>query len=357
MNMKKKNIMIKLLNIFLFVSTASCAGSDFSYLNNTAKNVILFIGDGMGENHIKNSEVYLDKKMFFTSFEKQGYVSTDSKTPFVPTDSAAAATAMATGKKVENGNISFYNNKYIKTISELLKENNYGVGIVTTDSLDGATPSAFSSHSNNRNESDNIIKGQLQSNIDLFLGAGYSTYSSYQEQFKNKGYLLVNTFSQLNFTNEKVFGCFEKINKFNNDNDLPRLSDLVNYATHYMENKYPNGYFLMIEGAHIDKRSHDNDIISMIEYLDEFDNAIKTAVDLVNKEDTCFIVTADHETGGLSFSDNRELISNDLYSTTSHTDVDVKYYIELDNDEINKLPFNIDNTDIYNICKSIFNIR
>ena len=124
------------INVYRYASKNK---DDFSYLSNKANKVILFIGDGMGVNHIENTELYLDKEMFFMSFEKKGYVNTFSKNTFWPTDSAAAATAMATGKKVYNTHVgSSFGKPYI-SISEIAKENGLGVGIVTTDTLTGET--------------------------------------------------------------------------------------------------------------------------------------------------------------------------------------------------------------------------
>ena len=117
---------------------------DFSFLEDDAKKVILFIGDGMGQNHIANTELYLDKDLFFTSFSKQGFVNTYSKNTYWPTDSAAAATAMATGQKVYNTHVGASFGIPITSITEIAKEAGLGVGIVTTDTLAGATPAGFS---------------------------------------------------------------------------------------------------------------------------------------------------------------------------------------------------------------------
>ena len=111
----------------------------------------------MGENHIKISSLFLDVEPIFNSFNKDGYVTTFSKNLFIPTDSAAAATALATGKKVNNKEIAYHKGEYIDSISDYAKSQGYGVGIVTTDSLAGATPAAFSSNASNRSNTDEII--------------------------------------------------------------------------------------------------------------------------------------------------------------------------------------------------------
>ncbi len=327
--------------------------NDFHNLQQKADKVILFIGDGMGENHIEIGKKYLNQKMVFESFRYQGYMTTFSNAIFSPTDSAASATAMATGQKVDNGEISKHQNKNLLTISEYAKNLKKGVGIVTTDSLTGATPACFSSHAKSRHDKEDIIKGQINSNIDMFLGAGYDDYLSYQKQLENNRYLFTNHFNRLTIKEEKIFGCFKEVANYNHQNETPTLVNLVAFAIDFMESKYPTGYFLMIESAHIDKMSHQNEIFKMIEYLDEFNSAIQYAYERLSKNsDTAFIVTADHETGNLlNFTGTKEEVSNKLYRRKNHSRKKVKFFLQLPLDDDSLIiPFNIDNTDIYKIC-------
>ena len=83
-----------------------------------------------------------------------------------------------------------------KTAYEIAKENGLGVGIVTTDTLTGATPASFSAHAKKRSNADEIVNSQLQNNIDLYLGSGKETYVNYEEKFVSKGYEFV-TVSEL----------------------------------------------------------------------------------------------------------------------------------------------------------------
>ena len=109
----------------------------------------------------------------------------------------------------------------------------------------------------------------------------------------------------------------------------------------------------MIESAHIDKMSHQNEIFKMIEYLDEFNSAIQYAYERLSKNsDTAFIVTADHETGNLlNFTGTKEEVSNKLYRRKKHSRKKVKFFLQLPLDDDSLIiPFNIDNTDIYKIC-------
>lgn len=327
--------------------------NSFDNLQQKAEKVILCIGDGMGENHIEIGKKYLNQKMIFESFDYQGYMTTFSNAIFSPTDSAAAATAMATGQKVNNGEISKHKNENLLTISEYVKSLNKGIGIVTTDSLAGATPACFSSHAKSRDDVEDIINGQINSGIDLFFGAGYTDYLPYQNQLENKQYLFTNQFDQLSMHAEKVFGCFKEIVNYQHQNDTPTLVNLVAFAINFMESKYPEGYFLMIEAAHIDKMSHQNEIFKMIEYLDEFNHAIQYAYEKLSKNtNTAFIVTADHETGNLPhFTGTKEEINNKLYRRKNHSRKKVKFFLQFPFDvDSSTIPSKIDNTDIYNIC-------
>ena len=367
--MKKIKIILNIFiftvlsGIIIFLATAGIINisrsnlentDDFYYLTGDAKKVILFIGDGMGENHIKNGEMYFERDLF-SSFAKEGYVSTHSKNTFYPTDSAAAATALATGKKTYNTRVAMYNGKNLKSISEYAKENNLGVGIVTTDTLSGATPSGFSAHAKKRSYEDDIINSQLQGNIDLYLGAGYESYINYKENFEEKGYSFISSYSKLTTTDSKLIASFPQINNYTTENDLPTLPLLTEYAINYMEQNYPDGYFLMIEGAHIDKMSHNNDIFSMLQYLDEFEHSVSYALETFqNNSDVCIIVTADHETGKLDLAESKDLISDNLYNRRKHSARNVKYFIyQKNNTDINKIQYLIDNTDIHKICKKL----
>lgn len=330
--------------------------NNYSYLNNESNKVILFIGDGMGENHIKISSLFLNIEPIFNSFNKDGYVTTFSKNLFIPTDSAAAATALATGKKVNNKEIAYHKGEYIDSISDYAKSQGYGVGIVTTDSLAGATPAAFSSNASNRSNTDEIINSQLTSNIDLFLGSGSNTYAAYKDMFMKSGYTYIDRYTNLTLTNKKLIGVFSKINNYTSDKENPTLPILTEYAINYFEKNFPNGYFIMVEAAHIDKMSHDNNIYDMIKYFDEFNNSIKIAYEkLSSYSKTSIIVTADHETGNLKETQKATNVTNDLYRSSGHTSKKVKYYMYNKNNIFKDVNKKIDNTDIYKICKALLN--
>lgn len=323
--------------------------------NQEIKNVILIIGDGMGENHVENAVTYfeLEQPSFFDG--RTGNLATKSADNEV-TDSAAAATALATGNKVNNGEVARHDGKDLTSISELAKKAGKRVGVVTTDTLDGATPAAFSSHANNRSNSLDILRGQAVSGIDLFMGESSSTYTFYSSLFEENGYTL--HFSQTGLENylqcEKLFVTLPNIRSqyAPNCEHHFQLKDMAAFAVEYLNND--DGYFLMIEGAYIDKYSHSNLLQeAMCETRSLFDT-VEYLRGVVG-DDTAIIITADHETGKLEKGATMYEMSDDLYGSSSHTNRDVPLFVHNFNLQIkdNKTP---QNTVVFDICKKLLKL-
>lgn len=335
--------------------------TDFSSLTGLASKTVLFIGDGMGENHIKTTETYYGERAFMRSLGADGFVTTFSNNVGIPTDSAAAGSTLATGQKFNNGEVARHGGNNVKSVAEYAKEKGLGVGIVTTDKLYGATPASFSSHANNRGDTSEIIKGQINDVVDLYLGAGKGEYTKYKSQFESKGFTFATSFNDVvgSFSGNKLIMPFSSLPSEDGTADTPTLEMCTEFALEFMEARFPDGYFLMIEGAHIDKKSHKNDIIPMTKYLKSFDNSIKIAYDKLQGLDSAIIVTADHETGGLKYKDGetKDDIKNSLYTTKTHTGTNVKYFIfvkGLSADELKAIiPAKIDNTDVNRIARAL----
>lgn len=265
------------------------------------KNVILFIGDGVGNNHYKTADVEINADF-------KGFVNTNARFG-VTTDSAAAATAMATGKKVNNARIGGH-----KNISEIICEYGKSVGIITTDKIYGATPAGFSAHAGNRSDSLGIMQSQMSSAIKLFMG---------QE-------------------GEYVYEDPRFIT-----HQSPTLKFLVEYALDYLSAD-SNSFFLMAECSKTDTFSHRNDIMNMITELLDFKEAIDYALDWAkDRKDTAIIITSDHETGGLKAGNAQP--QNNWYTSGGHTPAPVPIYTY--SFKLNKT--NIDNTQIFEIIHSL----
>lgn len=281
-----------------------------------AKNVILLIGDGMGAGQVTlgriangNKELYLD------GLEYSGYMSTypDDDDQFFVTDSAAAGTAMATGHKTSNGMVGVdKSGEAVKSILEYAKDAGKATGLVTTSRLTDATPAAFASHVDKRSDEQAVAAQMIKTAPDVMMGGGASNFEAKTREdkkdlvaeAKNAGYTVVTDKDGMAAVKEgKILGLFASglmPYAIDENKKAPRLKDMAAKALSILsEDK--DGFFLMIEGGRIDHACHANDMPTCAKEMLDFDQAVKTALDFAKKDkQTLVIVTADHETGGLS---------------------------------------------------------
>jgi len=290
------------------------------------KYVFLFIGDGMGQAHIDLYEAYLAEKE-----GKSGFVQSNiSKIPLLSmcstvcknrriTDSGAAGSAIACGQKFNVGEISYSESEtQPKSIAKVAKEKGMKVGIISTAPMNHATPAAFYANQPTRKNYYQIGLQLPESNFDFFGGGGLLKQTGNKKDekdlmtiYQEAGYL---TFSSLKaiaslkshnakviFTNETIdrdASIPYKIDREDSPNSS--LAEIVETAILHLDN--PKGFFMMVEGGKIDYAAHDNDAGAIIGEMEDFDNAIAEAYKfyLQHKNETLIIITADHETGGLS---------------------------------------------------------
>lgn len=294
------------------------------------KNVILLIGDGMGFNSVN----YAVDLLGLDSYELQraqyvGQARTKSANSSV-TDSAAGGTALATGVKTNNGYIGVYpgdKNAEVsrpQNLSELALSLGKAAGVVTTDKNYGATPAAFSAHTSSRNNTEDIITQQLSTDLNLI-------WSYYSNTTLNMGipsnFQLVRTAEDLQAvtSQSQSFGQFAHSIWHSYDyKDMPSLAEITAKAIDVLDDD-PDGFFLMVEGAHIDKNSHNNDGAAMADAFKAFDEAAGVAFTYAQaNEDTVVVVTADHETGGITYNEATGCYE---YTSGNHTGADVPVYV------------------------------
>lgn len=337
-----------------------------------AKNVILLIGDGMGPEQIKAGQLFKGEKLAMQKFPYMTKVETCSYSSDV-TDSAAAATALATGQRTINGVVGkdpYYQD--LETIVDIAHSLGKRTGILATEVLYGATPMGFSGHATARGESETLLESAAQSsNVNLF--ASSTIELSYQSIFTDAGYTQLENADDISTcTADKVYGSYTIVATFDEmlaEGSNVAFDRLVTEALEYLSQD-EDGFFLMAEGSHIDHGGHNNDICYMLEELIAFDNAVQAVLEWAKgRDDTVVIVTADHETGGLSLSKgvtHEEMVetyeeygrsSCYRWSTSGHTGVDVNCYINGADIDFAKYSFGtkdrIQNTDVFQIMKHL----
>lgn len=340
--------------------------------DNEIKNLIIIIGDGMGFEHVAAGQLFYDKQYQFTSW-KYTSSNTDSLkkedgTWGVITDSAAGGTALATGVITVNSYVGKgRNGEDLETILDLGKAKGKSVGIVTSDTLFGATPASFSAHSNDRTESVNITTSQIDSGVDFLLGLNQSAhYVGFENQIKEKGY-----YHSYSIDDREAILAADKafltVNIENGAKDETTLAESSRLAVDFLS-KDEDGFVLMIEQAYIDKCSHSNDFKGMVEKMDSLAQTVDMLVEWIgDRNDTAIIITADHETGGLAISTERDSgqrfkCKKDYmfvtWSTTGHTDSKVGVYVygfdpDFSKFETYKMHQVIKNRDVFVMMKDI----
>ncbi len=291
------------------------------------KYVFLFIGDGMGDEQIELTSTATslhegkDFTPSFCSFNHQGKATTHSADNSV-TDSAAAGTALATGEKTKNGTIGLdsTSTRPLKSVAKVAKELGYSVGILTSVSLDHATPAAFYAHAPKRSMYGEIAQWLPKSGFDLFAGAGLKDISPsfYDSISSTDNYTLVRG-SNAELSGEKIVWVQSEGKNVDNlplaidreQGDMT-LSNMVEQSIDYLYEKSPKGIFMMVEGGQIDWAGHDNDAASIVHETLDFAMSVDVALAFYEKhpEQTLIIVTADHETGGLDFDRKDDKTTN-----------------------------------------------
>ncbi len=292
------------------------------------KNVIFMIGDGMGPAYNTAYRSFKDDPstpyMENTAFDEY-LVGMQETYPWDEeesiTDSAAAATSMAAGIKTYNGAISVDVNKNeVETVLEQAKEDGKATGLVATSQVNHATPASFGAHDESRHNYNEIADDYIDEKIngepkmDVILGGGTSYFErtdrDLTEEFQEEGFSYVTTREELeNDNNEQVLGLFAPVGldkAIDRPEEQPSLAEMTDAALERLT-KDKDGFFLMVEGSQIDWAGHDNDVVSAMSEMEDFEQAFKKAIDFAKKDgQTLVITTADHSTGGFAMGINGE---------------------------------------------------
>ena len=362
--MKKKILALICAIACLFTCSCGERYTGSQVVAEKVKNVILLIGDGMGPNQIKAGEIVKGEPLFLQGIPQMTAVNTSSANNTI-TDSAAAATAMATGVLTYNSYVGLDpKGNELETIVDVAKRAGKRTGVISTEVLTGATPMGFSGHSINRANAKELVQTATEtSNVDLFVGYTYASVT-YPEMYINAGYEIIDEVDAISESAaSKIFGQYDiyaKAPSMSADPTFAAFDRVVMESIEWLS-KNENGFFLMAEGAHIDHGGHNNDIDYMLSELYAFDDMVKAVVNWAEqRDDTIVIVTADHETGGLMIHDTatkENFFEKYWWKTTGHSDTDVNFYFYGNTIDFAELSFVdkahiIKNTDIFTLMKS-----
>jgi alkaline phosphatase len=294
----------------------------------SAKYIFFFVGDGLAMPQISATEMYANaissrdvtvKRLSFSKLPVTGLCTTYDAGSLI-TDSASAGTAFASGNKTLNGviNMDVSKTKSFKTIAEYAKETGRKVGVVSSVSLDHATPASMYAKVPSRGNYYDIAVQLTQSGFDYFGGGGFiqpkgknNDKPDVLELAKAKGYTIVNTqeeFHGLKAGSGKVLAISPTLQdsmamKYEIDRSEKDLSltDFVHKGIELMQDD-PEGFFFFIEGGKIDWACHANDAVTAIKDTLAFDRAVMEALYFAEKhpQETLILVTGDHETGGMA---------------------------------------------------------
>jgi alkaline phosphatase len=383
MKMLIRNILLGLILSGCICGCSSATKQTSPCVHRTGpKNVIIMIADGGGFNHYKSADYYncgrspcqpyegfpvrlamstypyggsYDANLVWRSFN---YVDKGF------TDSAAAATAMATGVKTRNKTLGLdTNGRPVLNLSERAKQLGKAAGVITTVFFDDATPAGFVIHNGARSNLTQIADDMLDSNsVDCIMGAGHPFYDSDGRQAQEPNYKYISEKTWANLKNglagdsanpwtlvqtraefqalangktpNRVFGLIQVFDttqqKRSGDalaapyqvpltQTVPTLAEMTNAALNVLNND-PNGFFIMIEGGAVDWTAHANESGRLIEEMDDFNKSIEAVIRWIdtssNWNETLVIITADHETGHItgpgSGQTDRGFVWNDI---------------------------------------------
>ncbi len=349
-------------------------------LSSPRRNIILFIGDGMGFEHVQAGRLFANgSDAVPLSFEDRARFpfqgeSITARADGGTTDSATAGTALATGYQHDsNGIISEADGEIKTTILELARDHGWNTGIVTTSDVFDATVASFAAHDDRRSDRFDIRLDYLfdddESRPDndhsatlpnLIFGGGLGpgfVDDDYIAAAATVGYQFVSTRTDLLSLTASplalppmVLGVFDRsttngmlISTYDRDRDRfpehdePELAELVVSALELLSSE-STGFFLVVEDEHIDEISHGSFArreLQIAPQVASFDRAVAAALDWLDahdaSENTLVIVTSDHETGDLQVDDGQVISPGDFptlnYGTRQHTDVNVPLYV------------------------------
>jgi len=299
------------------------------------KNIILMIGDGMGLSHIYSAMTANGGHLYLENFRSIGFSKTYSSDNYI-TDSAAGGTALATGIKTYNGAIGVDpQKKPVPNIRELAEKKGLKTGLVSTSAITHATPASFIAHVGSRSSYEDIAADFLNTGIDVFIGGGIKNFEERKDgrniskELSAKGYQVLYGIENI----QKVkSGKLAGLTASQHNPPMPERGEMLVPATQTAINllsQGKKGFFLMVEGSQIDFLAHENKTPGVILETLDFDRAVGAALKFASSNaETLIIVTADHETGGMTVNngDYKTGMVVAKYTSGGHTGIAVPVF-------------------------------
>ena len=332
-----------------------------TYRNNDklskVKNIILLIGDGMGLTQIYSGLTANHGELNLSQFLNIGFSKTSAADSYI-TDSAAGATAMATGKKARNRAIGVdTNNVPLKNLPDIIRPLGIKTGLISAGSITDATPAAFYAHQPERSLDSLIAHDYLKSSVEILIGGGADMFNKEKvsDSLRAKGFRVSNHWQDL----ASLKAPFVLLDDSKTVSMLKGRGNFLTEAFNKSQqtlSKNPKGFFMMAEGAQIDYGGHVNKVPYVVTEMLDFDQLIGEALRFADSNgETLVIVTADHETGGLTLLDGdmKKGYVDGHFSTNDHTAVMVPVFAY----GPHALDFRgvYENTEIFNKILAIFN--
>ena len=337
-----------LLSVMLLVACAPAQDTTAQSAAGT-RNVILFVGDGFGATQtslgVEYARLIEKRELNIESLMRDGNTGYAQPLPFesIVTDSAAAATQMATGQAVRNETLGLNPDGYpIETILEWAHARGIGTGLVTNMRVNHATPAAFAVHQGSRYDSEQTLMDDLlrERDVDVILGGGARAMvpagtrvsetlpdipteldgeSNRDDdlnrvaELANQGYVIVADSLSLQKAAShatRLLGMFSASHlpyvldrRQMNLTSVPTLAGMTSAALDVLSRR-EQGFFMVVEGGRIDYAAHANDAGTMVHEILDFDEAVGVGLEYQHRHpNTLVLVTGDHGTGGFSFSE------------------------------------------------------
>ncbi len=357
-------MMKHLTSLLCLLMLAGCGTATNDDRTQPVKNLIYLIGDGMGLAQLSILEIENEyAPTAFSEAERVSLVTTRSLNNRV-TDSAAAGTALATGSKTDNSMLGLLPDSTVLTsMMELARDKGMATGLVVSCYLQHATPAAFYANVRHRGESEAITDQLVASDFDVLIGGGSKWLTeAHRALLDEKGYNYVQTLDE---AEQSGAGRLLAMLADEYMPQAPERGDLIPRATKCALERLSqdeDGFMLMVEGSQIDGAGHANKADFLLAEMRDFEQVVRAAFDFADThEGTLVVVTADHETGGLSMPSGQSdftLSESGIdyrFGTGSHTAIRVPAYFY--GAGADRFPALMDNTELANTLIELLGLK